>query len=85
MEEDIKILENYFNYECTKRLITPPEIQAIEHLIERNKELEELLDKRLWDEHLANLHEENIKLRDANKKLLQQLLEENSNHIPRID
>jgi hypothetical protein len=57
--EDIKILENYFNYECTKRLIAPPEIQAIEHLIATNKELEETIKSLKIDKQV--LKEENGK------------------------
>ena len=40
MEEDIKILEEFINYYAINRLISPLEIQAIENLIKRNKELE---------------------------------------------
>ena len=45
--EDIKILEEFLNYECTKRLISPCEIQAIENLINRNKKLEKAMDEDL--------------------------------------
>ena len=40
MEEDIKVLEEYLNYEVTKRKLSGCEILAIENLIARNKELE---------------------------------------------
>ncbi len=46
MEEDIKVLEEYLNYEATKRNLSGIEIQAIENLIARNKELEELLEEK---------------------------------------
>lgn len=44
MEEDIKVLEEYLNYEVTKRKLSGCEILAIENLIARNKELEEIID-----------------------------------------
>jgi len=46
VEEDIKVLEEYLNYEATKRNLSGIEIQAIENLIARNKELEELLEEK---------------------------------------
>ena len=74
MEEDIKILENYLNYESTKRLLAPPEIIAIENLIAKNKELEELLDDRLWNEHI---HKETDKMwRNKIKEKIEELVKE---------
>ena len=40
MEEDIKVLEEYLNYNATQRKISASEIIAIENLIKGYKELE---------------------------------------------
>lgn len=49
MEEDIKILEEYFNYGSYSRTMSGSEIQAVQNLIARYKELEkENLEIRDW-------------------------------------
>jgi len=126
MEEDIKILEKLIKEfdEFEKRqhiniyMLTKREKQAIEHLIERNKELEKhyqheqeyingeifsakqmhyiednYIDKAKVREKIEELKEDEEFYREHSRmyefeskiKLLQELLEENSNHIPRID
>lgn len=54
MEEDIKVLEEYLNYEVTKRKLSGCEILAIENLIARNKELEEMNKKLESRKYMLN-------------------------------
>ena len=61
MEEDIKVLEEYLNYEVTKRKLSGCEILAIENLIARNKELEEMNEK--YKIHLTD--EQYLKIIDS--------------------